>query len=213
MQSLADIANGMYFILIKLSSHCYLSTAHGFQGGERDLILFSLCAGPDMPEGSKVFLREHPNLFNVAVSRARAVLHVVGNRDWALGCGIPFIDKLARRTLPGQPGAGRQQGNSYQSPWEERLGKALRQAGVHTVPQYPIAGRFLDLAILTPKKVDIEVDGETVHRTAGGGRKDDDYWRDLQLQSLGWSVCRFWVYELREDLTRCTQKVISILTS
>ena len=82
------------------------STAHGFQGDERDLILFSLCAGPDLPEGSKVFLRENPNLFNVAVSRARAVLHVVGNRDWALGCGIPFIEKLARRTLPGQPGAG-----------------------------------------------------------------------------------------------------------
>jgi hypothetical protein len=49
------------------------------------------------------------------------------------------------------------------------------------VPQYPIAGRFLDLAILNPQKVDVEVDGETVHRTAGGGRKDDDYWRDLQL--------------------------------
>jgi very-short-patch-repair endonuclease len=189
------------------------STAHGFQGDERDLILFSLCAGPDLPESSKIFLRENPNLFNVAVSRARAVLHVVGNRDWALGCGIPFIEKLARRTLSGHSDTGRRQGNPYQSPWEERLDKTLRQAGIHTVPQYPIAGRFLDLAILTPKKVDVEIDGEAVHRTAGGGRKDDDYWRDLQLQSLGWRVCRFWVYELREDLTRCTQKVISILTS
>jgi very-short-patch-repair endonuclease len=189
------------------------STAHGFQGDERDLILFSLCAGPDLPEGSKVFLQENPNLFNVAVSRARAVLHVVGNRDWALGCGVAFIEKLARRTLPGQPGAGRRQGNPYQSPWEERFDEALRQAGIHTVPQYPIAGRCLDLAILTPQKVDVEVDGETVHRTAGGGRKDNDYWRDLQLQSLGWRVCRFWVYELREDLERCTQKVINVLTS
>jgi very-short-patch-repair endonuclease len=141
-----------------------------------------------------------------------AVLHVVGNRDWALGCGIPFVEKLARCTLPGQSGAERRQENPYQSPWEERLDDALRQAGIHTVPQYSIAGRFLDLAILNPKKVDVEVDGETVHRTAGGGRKDDDYWRDLQLQSLGWKVCRFWVYELREDLTRCTQKVLSILT-
>jgi very-short-patch-repair endonuclease len=149
----------------------------------------------------------------VAVSRARAVLHVVGNRDWALSCGISFIEKLARRTLSDQPGTGRKSGNPYQSPWEERLDEALRQAGIHTVPQYPIAGRFLDLAVLTPKKVDIEVDGEAVHRTAGGSRRDDDYWRDLQLQSLGWRVCRFWVYELREDLTRCIQKVISILTS
>jgi superfamily I DNA and/or RNA helicase len=77
------------------------STAHGFQGDERDLILFSPCAGPDLPGGAKMFLRENPNLFNVAVSRARAVLRVVGNRDWALDCGIPFIEKLARRALSG----------------------------------------------------------------------------------------------------------------
>jgi AAA domain len=105
------------------------STAHGFQGDERDLILFSLCAGPDLPEGSKMFLRENPNLFNVAVPRARAVLHVVGNRDWALGCGIMFIEKLARRTLGGQLDAGWRQENPYQSPWEERLAKALRLVG------------------------------------------------------------------------------------
>lgn len=51
------------------------------------------------------------------------------------------------------------------------------------------------------------VDGESVHRTAGGGRKDDDYWRDLQFQSLGWKVRRFWVYELREDLPKCVTRV------
>jgi very-short-patch-repair endonuclease len=114
--------------------------------------------------------------------------------------------------LSTHPDGERGKGPPYQSPWEERLAEALRKAGINVVPQYPIAGRFLDLAILTPKKVDVEVDGETVHRTAGGGRKDDDYWRDLQLQSLGWRVCRFWVYELREDLALCTEKVISILT-
>jgi hypothetical protein len=76
------------------------ATAHGFQGDERDLILFSLCGGPDMPEGATIFLRENPNLFNVAVSRARAVLHIVGNREWALNCRVPFIEKLARRTMP-----------------------------------------------------------------------------------------------------------------
>ena len=96
----------------------------------------------------------------------------------------------------------------YQSPWEKILAEALQQAGLTVVPQYPIAGRFLDLAILSPRKMDVEVDGESVHRTAGGGRKDDDYWRDLQLKSLGWQVCRFWVYELREDLPRCVERVV-----
>jgi very-short-patch-repair endonuclease len=65
------------------------------------------------------------------------------------------------------------------------------------------------LAVLTPRKIDVEVDGESTHRTAGGGRKDDDYWGDLQLQSLGWKVCWFWVYELREDLPRCVRRVLA----
>lgn len=187
------------------------ATAHGFQGDERDLILFSLCGGPDMPEGATIFLRENPNLFNVAVSRARAVLHIVGNREWALNCRVPFIEKLARRTLPNAGAARLARPEPYQSPWEKVLADALRQAGIVVVPQYPIAGRFLDLGILSPRKIDVEVDGESVHRTAGGGRKDDDYWRDLQLQSLGWKVCRFWVYELRENLTACVQRVLNHL--
>jgi very-short-patch-repair endonuclease len=187
------------------------STAHGFQGDERDLILFSLCSGPDMPEGAMIFLRENPNLFNVAVSRARAVLHIVGNRAWALNCGISFIEKLAKRTLPEDRNKPSMERELYQSPWEKILSQALRRAGIAVEPQYPIAGRFLDLGILSPCKVDVEVDGESVHRTAGGGRKDDDYWRDLQLQSLGWKVCRFWVYELRENLTACIQRVLNVL--
>ncbi len=187
------------------------STAHGFQGDERDLILFSLCGSPDMPQGATIFLRENPNLFNVAVSRARAVLHIVGNREWALGCGVSFIEKLAKRTMPGFVAARTNPNEPYQSPWEKVLAEALRQAGLNPVPQYPIAGRFLDLAILNPRKIDVEVDGESFHRTAGGGRKDDDHWRDLQLQSLGWQVCRFWVYELREDLACCVARVANLL--
>ena len=97
-----------------------------------------------------------------------------------------------------------------ESPWQKKLAEALRQAGVKVVLEYAIAGRFLDLAIPS-KKLDVEVDGESVHRTAGGGRKDDDHWRDLQLQSLGWRVVRFWVYELRENLPRCVQQVVSLL--
>lgn len=133
-------------------------------------------------------------------SLARAVLHVVGNRDWALNSGVSIIEKLARRTLPSTGAAQRARAEPYQSPWERVPAEALEQAGVEVVPQYPIAGRFRDLGILNPRKIDVAVDGESVHRTAGRGRKDDDHRRDLQLQSLGWQACRFWVYQLRGDL-------------
>jgi len=191
--------------------HFLAATAHGFQGDERDLILFSLCGGPDMPDGSIIFLRENPNLFNVAVSRARAVLHVIGNRDWALNSGVTFIEKLARRTIPGFHPNRENGPELYQSPWEKNLALALASAGVKVIPQHPAAGRYLDLAVLGAVKIDIEVDGESVHRTAGGGRKDDDHWRDLQLQSLGWKVRRFWVYELREDMPRCVQIIKQLI--
>jgi len=190
----------------------HIDTAYGFQGGERDLILFSLCGGPDLTPGGVWFFREDKNQFNVAVSRARAVLHIVGNRDWALASGFPHLQNLASRTLPGWSTSTRSE-REPQSPWQIKLAEALTQAGISTVLEYPIAGRFLDLAILGPNKLDIEVDGESVHRTARGGRKDDDYWRDLQLQSLGWQVCRFWVYELRDDLAKCVARVAALLAT
>jgi superfamily I DNA and/or RNA helicase len=76
------------------SSHLIVDTAHGFQGDERDVMVMSLCAGPEMPPGSRGFLRETANLMNVAVSHARAVLHVVGNRSWAARSGIPTSNVL-----------------------------------------------------------------------------------------------------------------------
>jgi len=88
---------------------------------------------------------------------------------------------------------------------------ALRAAGIQTTAQHPVAGRRLDLAVFAPRRLDIEVDGEAFHRMASGRRKDDDLWRDLQMQALGWKVCRFWVYELREDMARCVERVRTLL--
>jgi very-short-patch-repair endonuclease len=33
----------------------------------------------------------------------------------------------------------------------------------------------------------------------------------MQLKGLGWKVCRFWVYELREDMQACVDKVLKII--
>jgi len=182
------------------------STAHGFQGDERDMMIYSLCCGEGISPTSAGWLAspEGMCLMNVAITRARAVLHIVGNRSWAEASGIPHLASLARSSrarseLITPP--------SYESVWEERFDQALRAAGIVTVLQHPVAHRRLDLSILSPTKLDIEVDGESSHRTAGGRRKDDDYWRDIQMTALGWTVLRFWVYELREDMTRCVARV------
>ena len=193
-----------------LRSKLHVDTAHGFQGDERDVVLFSLCAGPNMPMSSRAFLRETGNLFNVAVSRARAVLHVVGNKAWAERCGIPHIERLtlSRNVASAKPAQGIW--SPHESPWEKVLFEALRDAGLNPLPQFPVRNRRLDMALIregAPQlKLDIEVDGDC-HRNPDGSRKQDDFWRDIQLQGLGWKVARFWTYQLREDLPGCVQRI------
>jgi very-short-patch-repair endonuclease len=188
-----------------------VGTAHTYQGDERDVMLFSLCVNADL--GFRVNFATDTNLFNVAISRARAVLHVIGDLNWALhGDGVPsHVRELARSSnTPAPPTSPRVE--LYESPWERRLDEALSAAGIDTIPQYRVAGRRLDFAVIRPNiKLDVEVDGETWHKTASGHRKDDDLWRDHQLTSLGWKVCRFWVYQLREDMDGCVAKVRATL--
>jgi len=190
-----------------------VDTAHGFQGDERDVMIFSLCAGPDMPVGSRNFLRETGNLFNVAVSRARAVLHIVGDREWAKRCGIRHIEALVSSgksmPTPSQDGPW----HPHESPWEEKLYRALVEKELSPLPQFPVSGRRLDLALVgnsaAPVKIDIEVDGDC-HRNPDGTRKIDDLWRDIQLQGMGWKVMRFWTYKLREDMDACVESILKV---
>ena len=198
------------------SSYLIVDTAHGFQGDERDVMVMSLCAGPDMPPGSRGVLRETVNLMNVAVSRARAVLHVVGNRSWAARSAMPHLERLAAPSQrPSQPeNPFRSPWYPHESPWEKILFEALKAKGVDSEAQYPVLGRRLDLALIRQGepslKIDIEVDGDQFHRNPDGTRRRDDVWRDIQLQGAGWRVMRFWVYQLRDGLDRCVEKILKV---
>lgn len=196
----------------RMRTHLLVDTAHGFQGDERDVMVMSLCVGPDMPLGSRGFIRNTANLMNVAVSRARAVLHVVGNKSWVSQSGIPHLEKLTlsrRDTI--QKGSGIQsRWHPHESPWEKVLYNALKEKGLEPEPQYHIMGRRLDMALIRDekKKIDIEVDGDSYHRNPDGTRKRDDVWRDIQLQGADWKVMRFWVYQIRENLDDCVNKIL-----
>ena len=187
-----------------------IDTAHGFQGDEKDVMIFSLCGGPGMPDGSKFFLRDSANLFNVAVSRARAVLHIIGNRQWAVDSSISHIVSLAQpnEKRVSEPNLG--PWAPYESPWEKKLAEALINDGITPTPQLPVAGRRLDLALVDESRnirIDIEVDGDAYHRNPDGSRKKDDLWRDLTMQARGWKVMRFWVYRLRDHMDQCVEEI------
>ena len=188
-----------------------IATVDSFQGGERDLILFSLAAGSDMPAGARRFISGDRRRFNVAISRARAICEVVGNLEFARASGIPHLARLAERAGgPSKPSGATV--TIFESPWEERMYEAMRRRGLDPQPQYEIAGRRLDFALFGEREgrriqLDVEVDGRTWHTGPDGERKTSDIWRDHELGSLGWLVRRFWVHELRDDMEDCLDQI------
>lgn len=78
-----------------------VGTVHTFQGKEAEAVILMLGAGRGARPGSRGWAGGTPNLLNVAATRARRALYVVGNRvEWA-GAGV-FADPA--RELPVVPG-------------------------------------------------------------------------------------------------------------
>ena len=195
------------------NSQFIAETAHNFQGDEKDVMIFSLCAGEDMPRGSFYFISQNSHLFNVAVSRARAVMHVVGNKNWAEKCGIKHIQHLARPPIKKNMETDKGPWHPHESPWEKIFYEELLNKGIKTIPQYPVSGRRLDLALIKKEsglKLDIEIDSDGCHRNPDGSRKIDDTWRDIYLIGLGWKVKRFWVYNLKDNMKNCVSEIEEI---
>ena len=126
----------------------HVDTADGYQGDERDVMFLSIPCG-DLPRGARWFLETQKNRFNVAVSRARAVLHVVSDKAWCMNSGIPHIEKLAQFASRKESSDEYIVRSDLIGPvWEPKLAGALKEAGIHFLQQYPACGRFLDFAIL-----------------------------------------------------------------
>lgn len=80
-----------------------IGTVHTFQGGERDVMLFSLVVGEGMHLGAVVWVGEQLNLWNVAITRARSHLIVVGDKDlWRQrgGVGAALLESAERQGVP-----------------------------------------------------------------------------------------------------------------
>lgn len=77
-------------------------TIHTFQGREADIVFLVLGSSPGPAgRGSRQWASRTPNILNVALTRARSLLYVIGNRrDWQRH---PFFDILAEE-LPVRPG-------------------------------------------------------------------------------------------------------------
>lgn len=195
---------------------------HSFQGDERDLMIFSPVVSEGIAEGALWFLRHNGNLFNVAITRARAALIAIGDWQAAQNCGVDYLARFARYSACPRGGDAPESpevldfGPTYPrvarpelvSPWEHVLYKAMYSAGLRSIPQYSVEQYLLDFAVLAgDRRLNVEVDGEYYHRNWDGELCRRDQIRNQRLIELGWDVMRFWVYQVRDDLPACVNRV------
>lgn len=200
-----------------------VDSVHGFQGDERDVMFFSPVISTGISPGALSFLRGNGNLFNVAITRARGLLHVVGDRSAASASGVDYLVRFSEHVAGldlQSPRAGGSEsdglGPDYPtvsrpervSEWERVLYRALYAAGVRPIPQYSVEQYDLDFAlIIGNRRLNVEVDGERYHRSWTGELCVRDQLRNQRLIELGWEVKRFWVYEIRDRLGDVVQSV------
>lgn len=191
-----------------------VDTAVKFQGDERDIMIYSPVVTRNMPTGIKYYHQSTSNLVNVAITRARAKLYVIGNKDACRNCGIKYIEDFANYVinLTAVEDPKLESGGVFESLYEEILYKELKARKVITMPQYTFDQYRLDLAYVSDKtNLDIEIDGVAYHTDWTGERLKQDIIRNYKLQKKGWTILRFWSYEVRDDLDYCVTKIIQTI--
>jgi very-short-patch-repair endonuclease len=219
-----DLVNQNDVLVSHLGGLDFLAdTVHKFQGDERDVMIFSPVVSSGITDSATRFLSGTPNLFNVAITRARSALIIVGDKAAALNCSVDYLKKFAAYV----EGLGARQPSSQISPtdclgpqyppvsnpervsdWERLFYADMYGVGLRPIPQYTVEKYVLDFAIIDGSRMlDIEVDGERYHRNWDGELCRRDQIRNQRLMELGWDVMRFWVYQLRDDLPMCLKRI------
>jgi len=218
-----DLVNQNERLLEALAnSELLIETVYRFQGDERDVMFFSPVVSQNTPQTAEGFLRGNPNTFNVAITRARAALVVVGDHRACATCTVEHLAAFARYVEAAEgsrvedlvtigdlgPKYPNVANPERVSEWEHNLYAALYHVGIRCMPQYPVEKYLLDLAVATGnRRLDIEVDGERYHRSWNGELALRDQIRNRRLIELGWDVMRFWVYQVRDALPDCVSRV------
>ncbi|HEV2782700.1 MAG TPA: AAA domain-containing protein [Actinophytocola sp.] len=163
-----------------------IGTAHTFQGGECDTILFSTVIAPGALPGTVSWLESERNLINVAVSRARRHLVVFGNRA--------ELGRAKAATLLGLAAAATERA-AHRDPTASDAVRSLHAAlvavglpaGLGGVDEgYPLA---ITMTAPGGERIDIEVD-EFPGGDPRGRIQRQSAIRDDNVRRLGWRVVR-----------------------
>lgn len=196
----------------------------GFQGDERDVILYSLSWDNNVMPQAALSARQADSaqiqgMLNVAFTRARDEIHVfhsapvptfgmAGGKVGALGAWMTHCAGV-------QEGCGFRKSARHgrvDSEFEADVADALRSRGIKVLHQYPACGFSIDLVCeLEGERVAVECDGELYHVDEHGQLRIEDVERQAILERAHWTVVRIPYRKWLKDAAGQIDRVIGAL--
>ena len=204
-------------------------TAHKFQGSERDIMIFSLVLASKGNGNSDTWYNIYPQILNVALSRAKYLLYIVGDKDFSRNHSCYYKRKCVLKKLIENYDELKKQkdyekytiGKKFDSPIEQFLYKQLQKIdfgnyGYKLVPKLVFKRYTLDFALIPNKQnknlINIECDGKQ-HQIVEGMPVLEDIERDYFLKNHGWKILRFPNFDIRENTTEIINKIVENIKS
>jgi len=173
-------------------------TAHKFQGSEKDIMIFSMVLSSKGNGNNDRWYNAHPQILNVALSRAKYLLYIVGDKQFCFTRNGILI-KIAETydQIKNQEKFEEQYfSGKFDSPTELLLYQKLQEIdfevfGYKLIPKFITKRYTLDFALIGGGRLNIECDGFGNHNIVDGLPVIEDIERDEYLKKEGWEVLRF----------------------
>ena len=183
-----------------------IGTAHTFQGDERDLILMSWAFANNSFCQSLTFLQK-PNLFNVAITRARyRIINFISKDPKELPDGLlrSYLNLVSEYEIKQKLSLETQiDENIYKNSFEKEVAQIIRELGYKVQAGVEIAGLSVDL--LVGDKIAIECDGmEDQKRLSITNMK-----KQAILERSGYKINRITFREWHYSQKACIDRVLS----
>ena len=187
-----------------------VGTAHTFQGDERDVIIFSLAVADNSFAQSLTFLQK-PNLFNVAITRARKKLITYLSRDpKALPPGLlkDYIEYVQNYIESAKEDEFSNK-NSFKNSFEQTVAQAFIMEGFCVKSGFHAAGVLPDLLIKDElgNSVIVEIDGVADEKRSN----ISDIKKQTILERAGYKVTRISFREWEHSSQACIDRVKKII--
>jgi very-short-patch-repair endonuclease len=188
-----------------------VGTAHAFQGDERDIIIMSWAIADNSFPQSLSFLQK-PNLFNVAVTRAKKQCISFVSKDpdsFQVGIMRNYIEHIKNYEI--QRNLVEQNGyiSTYNNDFEKEVAEKLTEKGLSVKAGYKIAGFKCDLFVADENNNSIVVECDGVKDEVSSNVSPVK--KQLIIERSGLNVIRISYRDWLRSQSACLMRVINNL--